>query len=92
MNDYNKLLKIRNEYLKRIQKNIQIDKEEKQNLFGVVGTLNDTETKALIYEVLSPIGYNLMVTPKEVDFSVEKLSEVIADGINMALHKNINKI
>ena len=75
-----------------LKKNVQIDKEDKQNLFGVVGTLNDTETKALIYEVLSPIGYNLMVTPKEVDFSVQKLSEVIADGINMALHKNINKI
>ena len=75
-----------------LKKNVQIDKEDKQNLFGVVGTLNDTETKALIYEVLSPIGYNLMVTPKEVDFSVQKLSEVIAYGINMALHKNINKI
>ncbi len=32
LNDYNKLLKIRNEYLKRIQKNIQIDK----NYFDII--------------------------------------------------------
>ena len=47
--------------------------------------------KKFIYEILNPIGYNLMVTPKEVDFVVEKLSDVISNGINKALHhKKIN--
>lgn len=34
-------------------------------------------------------SYNLMVTPKEIDFLIEKLSTLIANGINKSLHKNI---
>lgn len=66
--------------------------EEKENLMGIIGTLSDDQMKQLIYEVLSPIGYNLMVTPKEIDFLIEKLSDIVAGGINMALHKSIEKI
>ena len=44
----------------------------------------------LIFEVLTPIGYNMMVTPKEVDFVVEKLSQVLANSINKALHKQFD--
>jgi hypothetical protein len=29
-----------------------------------------------------------MVTVKEIDFIIEKLSDVIGNGINMALHDN----
>ena len=66
--------------------------EEKSNLMGIIGTLGDDEVRQLIYEVLSPVGYNLMVTPKEVDFIIEKLSDIIAGGINVALHKNVTDI
>lgn len=48
--------------------------------------------KQLIFEVLTPIGYNLMVTPKEVDFVIKKLGEVIGNGINRALHKNVTNL
>lgn len=64
--------------------------DDKQNLFGIVGSLSDEEIKQLIYEVLNPTGYNLMVTPKEEDFIVEKMTDVIANGINKALHKNVD--
>ena len=30
-----------------------------------------------------------MVTPKEVDFVIDKLSEVLSTGINKTLHKNM---
>ena len=73
-------------YLKLSQK-FKINKEEKQKILGMIGTLSEEETKSLIYEILNPIGYNLMVTPKEEDFIVEKLSDVIAKGINNTLHK-----
>ncbi len=63
---------------------------DKQNLMGIIGTLSEEERRQLVHEVLSPIGYNLMVTPKEVDFLIEKLSEVLAGGINNALHRQIN--
>jgi len=51
--------------------------------------LDEDEIKSLIYEVLSPINYNLMVTPKEVDFIIDKLSYVIGEGINKTLHRNV---
>lgn len=75
-----------------LKKNIEIEKEDKETVFGMLGNLNEEETKNLIYEVLSPIGYNLMVTPKEVDFVVDKLALVLGEGINKAVHKKIKHL
>lgn len=72
-----------------LSKNYDITKEEKTNLLGILGTLNEEEIKELIYEILTPIGYNLMVTPKEVDFILKKLSNILSDSINAALHKKL---
>ena len=77
-------------YLK-LSKKFKINQEEKQKILGMIGTLSEDETKALIYEILNPIGYNLMVTPKEEDFVISKLAEVIAKGLNIALHKKITQ-
>ena len=57
------------------------------NFFGKIGNLNSNEKKSLIFDVLTPIGNNLMVTPKEVDFLIDKLSELISKGINNTIHK-----
>ena len=59
-----------------------ITKEEKEKLLGLLGTLNEEEMKALLYDVLSPIGYNFMVTTKEVDFMVEQLSDLLSFSMN----------
>lgn len=75
-----------------LKNDISIDSNDKKNLFGVLGSLSEDETKELIFEVLTPIGYNLMVTPKEVDFVLEKLADIISSGINCALHKNVSHL
>ena len=75
-----------------LKKDVSVDNNLKQELFGVVGNLNDDEVKQLIFEVLSPIGYNLMVTPKEIDFEIEKLSDIIGNGINRALHDKVDNL
>lgn len=75
-------------YLKR---DISENKEERQELLGLVGSLSDDELQILLYEVLNPIGYNLMVTPKEIDFVIEKLSSIISTSLNYSIH-NIDKI
>ena len=67
-----------------------LSEEEKKKLLGEIGSLTEEEVKELIYEVLTPIGYNMMVTPKEVDFMMDKTSEVIAGAINKSLHKNFD--
>ena len=74
-------------YCQGLKDIIEENKEDNKQLLGLVGGLEDAEIKQLLFEVLTPIGYNFMVTPKEVDFVMEKLSEVIGEGINHALHK-----
>lgn len=69
-----------------LKENIDLNEDDKKELFGLVGLLNDIEIKALINEVLTPIGYNLMVTPKEIDFVIPKLSSIISDSINTSIH------
>lgn len=61
--------------------------EEKKELLGLVGGLNEDEIKELIYEVLNPIGYNLIVSTKEIDFIIEKLGKLLGDGLNAVLHE-----
>lgn len=75
-----------NNYLKK--ESIPLSIDDKQKIFGMLGSLTDDEIRGLIYEVLSPIGYNLIVTPKEIDFLIKKLSEVLSTGINNSIHNN----
>ena len=66
----------------------ELNHEEKENLLGLIGTLSESEFKTLIHEVLTPVNYNLMVTPKEVDFVMEKFASLIGTGMNKVLHQN----
>ncbi len=52
-------------------------------------SFDEREKKQLIFELLQPLGQNLMVTPKEVDTFVEDLAVVLANGLNVALHDAI---
>jgi spore protease len=65
--------------------------EHRQTFLGIVGTLTDEEKRKLISEVLSPIGHNLMVTPKEVDVFIEDMANLLANGLNAALHQSIDQ-
>jgi spore protease len=58
-------------------------------VMGSIGQLSVHEKRQLIHEVLHPIGHNLMVTPKEVDAFVEDIANIIANGLNAALHEAI---
>lgn len=82
-----KISKFINQPVNYLKSDINVSDEDKKQLLGLVGMLNNEELRKLTYEVLKPIGYNLMVTPKEVDFIIEKLSDVLSYGINHSLHK-----
>ena len=49
---------------------------------GLMGELSDNDRISLIDEVLNSLNYNFIVTPKEIDFQIDKLSQVISNGIN----------
>ncbi len=85
-----------NEKLKLVPNNLQdyeeydnnLTDDDKENILGIVGGLSNLELKKLFDEVLSPINYNLMVSPKEIDYLVVKLSLLISEGLNKVLHKS----
>lgn len=65
--------------------------QERKTFLGVIGTLPEDEKRKFIHEVLSPLGHNLMVTPKEVDVFIEDMANLIANGLNASLHEAINQ-
>ena len=65
--------------------------EQKRKFLGIVGNLDENEKRQLIDEVLTPTGHNLMVTPKEVDGFMLDMADLLAKGVNDALHINVNE-
>ncbi|AMA72321.1 peptidase [Aneurinibacillus sp. XH2] len=76
--------------VKRYTEEDMPDAEEKQAILGMIGGLEENEKRQLIHEVLAPLGHNLIVTPKEIDDYVEDIANVVANGLNAALHGSID--
>ncbi len=66
------------------------NEKQREAVMGMLGGLSDQEKRKLIQEVLTPIGHNLMVTPKEVDGFMKDMAHVIASGMNAALHEDVD--
>ena len=64
---------------------------ERKTILGLVGTLEEQEKRQLIYEVLKPLGHQLMVTPKEVDDFIDDMGNIIANALSAALHEKIDR-
>lgn len=58
--------------------------------YKMIKDLDREEKYNLINNVLNPYTGNLFVTPKEVDAVVERLSKIIANAINIAIHPAID--
>lgn len=74
-----------------LKEDIKEEETHKKEWLGLLGTLKEEEIKQLIFEVLTPIGYNLMVTPKEIDFMIQNLGMILGSGINYALHSKFEE-
>lgn len=81
----NKLILNRINYVDKI-KNMDLTNEEKIRISGLLGELSDNDRQSLIYEVLTSLNYNFIVTPKEIDFFIDRLVDVLSGGINKSLH------
>lgn len=81
-------------YMSNMHKSRKVDiedtprpnKEYREEIFGNVGALSEEEKRQLIDEILTPTGFNMMVTPKEVDLDISDLTEIISKAIDKALH------
>ena len=64
--------------------------QKDSDFYNTIKNIDRNEKYSLIREVLEPFGGNLVVTPKEMDEVIDKMAKIIANGINIALHKDID--
>ncbi len=63
--------------------------QSQQPLYRFLNDLEGEDKYDLIRESIAPAFGNFIVAPKEVDSVIEDISKVIANGINISLHKGI---
>ena len=84
----NKLIFTHNkDYLDNVSDDLSLN--EKKEISGMLGELSEEDKRNLISEVLTSLDYNMIVTPKEIDFLIDNLGKVLAKGIDKSLHKAI---
>ncbi|OGX60592.1 MAG: GPR endopeptidase [Paenibacillus sp. RIFOXYA1_FULL_44_5] len=65
--------------------------EKTDAIFGLLEKMSENERLQLVKEILDPIGQNLLVTPKDIDQFIEDMANIIASGLNAAMHQAIDK-
>ena len=59
-------------------------------ILGLLDNIHEDERLLLVKEVLNPVGHDLLVTPKEIDQFIEDIANIIASGLNAALHDAVD--
>lgn len=67
------------------------DHAQSKQIMGLLTDLNEGERLGLVKEVLEPLGHDLIVTPKEIDEFIEDIANIIATGLNRALHEAVDR-
>lgn len=80
---------IANESMQKVLFKVKEHTTENSELYHFLEELQHTEGYDLIRESIRPAFGNFIVAPKEVDAIINDISNVIANGINIALHKGI---
>ena len=60
--------------------------KENESFYNMLKKLREEEKYSLIKESLDPYDKNLIVTPKDIDDTIENLSIIISEGLNRSLH------
>lgn len=76
-------------YKNKIKNSKSLTDSEKKELMGILGEMDNISKHMLFEEVLNRFNYNLIVTPKDIDYLLEKLSGIISSALNDALHKSM---
>ncbi|OZB91643.1 GPR endopeptidase [Paenibacillus sp. XY044] len=61
-----------------------------RQIMGMLDDINEQERLSLVKEVLEPLGHDLIVTPKEIDEFIEDIANIVASGLNAALHDAVD--
>jgi spore protease len=64
--------------------------EHDHRAITALSAVHPDERRQVIDEVLVPTLGDLMVTPKEIDVLISEVARVVAGGLNVALHPEID--
>jgi spore protease len=59
-------------------------------ILGILPNMTEQDRLGMVREVLNPLGHDLLVTPKEIDQFIEDIANIIASGLNAALHDAVD--
>ncbi len=57
--------------------------------YQMLGQMGEEQLDALVHQVVTQELGDLVVTPKEIDLLIDYVADVLADGLNLALHENM---
>lgn len=85
--------KILNSMINEVEKTEYPNRIYKQDneFYKMLKNLEEEEKYSVIKEILDPYEENMFVTPKEVDIIIERLSNIISDALNFAVHPKMTK-
>jgi len=66
--------------------NLMSQSEDVENFYSMLKKLKEEEKYQLIKDSLDPYDKNLIVTPKDIDETIENLAVIISEGLNRSLH------
>lgn len=73
----------------RILTEMMTQTEKGSAFYRTLQALEEEDRYKMISDILDPYTGNLFVTPKEVDAVIDRLANIIANGINIAVHPGI---
>ena len=78
-----------NDTMDRILDEMMHQTEKGSEFYQMLHSLEQEEKYQMIADILGPYTGNMFVTPKEVDAVVDRLANIIANSINIAIHPGV---
>lgn len=78
-----------NDLLEMAIKELMEKTPKDSQFYQILKDMDTDERYQMFNEILEPFGGSLIVTPKEIDTIIDDVAKIIANGINIAVHKGI---
>ena len=78
-------------FLAEMAQDMPQELEDKAAFYKMLNALDERDKHTIIRNTIDPLVGNMFVTPKEIGQVVAWLSNIIANAINLAMHKGIDK-
>ncbi|GAC42323.1 GPR endopeptidase [Paenibacillus popilliae] len=79
-----------NNAFEMMREHFKQETNQTRQILGILDEIGEQDRLLLVKEVLEPLGHDLIVTPKEVDEFMEDMANIIASGLNAALHEAVD--